>query len=192
MGRQIPVHLYQVAIQILLIQPVSHPVPETGKKAIIKYLPVSVQIEQWKEYDRLYVYLLPDKLSSFMRVSGTEGKFSEKLDELMQYGLVCIGYKDEQAYYYSQLTLQSKDYTGIALASVTKEELDIKLKAIGSLSQSPAVLKENDFFLYDIKDQKRQKHNLAIKELRDKVIALIFSCYDEAYSIKDTLLSSPK
>ena len=49
----------------------------TGKKAVIKYLPVSFQISEWNSYDQLYVYLIPDKLTSFMRLTGSGGNYSE-------------------------------------------------------------------------------------------------------------------
>jgi hypothetical protein len=158
--------------------------PGTGKKAVINYLPVSFGVEQWNEYDRLYVYLLPDKLSSFMRLTGSGGKYSEKLDELMQYKLVCLAYKDEQAYFYSMEAVQPKDYSNIALMPIEKNELDKKLNSAGTASQASAIVKENEFFQFEIVDQKRQKHNLALLELVRRTMKLIFPCYSDIGSAK--------
>jgi len=151
--------------------------PETGKKAVIKYESVSIEISQWNEYDRLYVYLLPSKLASFMRLNGGEGKYSEKLNELMQYDLVCVAYKDEQAYYYSQKDIQPGNYSAIRLMMIGKDELDEQLNSFGRQNQQDALKKEKDYFLFEIMDTKRQKRNLALQELTEKIRPVIFSCY---------------
>jgi hypothetical protein len=84
-----------------------------------------------------------------------------------------------------------KDYTGIELTAITKEDLDVKLGSTAGLSQAPALLKETDFFLYDIKDQKRKKQNLAIRELKNRTIRLIFPC-NERRSELDYAIPSVK
>ena len=150
--------------------------PETGKKAVIKYESVSIEISQWNEYDRLYVYLLPSKLASFMRLNGGQGKYSEKLNELMQYDLICVAYKDEQAYYYSQKDVRPGNYTAISLTMIEKDELDQQLNSF-SQSQGTEVKKEKDYFFFEILDGKRQKHNIVLQELTEKIRPVIFSCY---------------
>ncbi len=40
----------------------------TNKAATIKYQPVSIQIKKPEQYDGVDVYLLPDKLNSFIRL----------------------------------------------------------------------------------------------------------------------------
>jgi hypothetical protein len=157
--------------------------PTSGKKAIINYLPVSFQIEQPGEYDRLYVYLLPDKLSSFMRLDGVDGKYSEKLNELMKYKLVCVGYKGEQAFFYSQDDILPKDYLGISLSKVGNNELDRELNKTGSRDQASAMQREKTYFQFEIKDQKRQKRNQDIWELRTKFSSFLIPCYNEDYAV---------
>src|SRR5262249_23373061 len=132
---------------------------QSSKKAVIKYLPVSAEVKDWKQYDQLYVYLLPDKLNSFMRLDDKDGLYKEKLNELMKYKLVCIGYEDEQAFYYSQQVVEAKDYKDITLEAIGKEELDAKLGGSGNKGQAADLLKENDYFRFSAKDLKRQKHN---------------------------------
>jgi hypothetical protein len=152
--------------------------PATGKKAEIKYSPVSVQIAQWNEYDRIYVYLLPDRLSSFMRVNGDQGIYSEKLDELIKYDLVCIAYKNEEAYFYSVNSIKPKEYTGIILQSVSNDHLTQKLNSFNKLSQTNAILKEDDYFRFEEADRKRQKQNRVLEELRVRVLPVVFPCYN--------------
>ncbi|HET6994753.1 MAG TPA: hypothetical protein VFI06_07215, partial [Chitinophagaceae bacterium] len=119
----------------------------------------------------------PSKLNSFMRLDGAEGKYSEKLNELMQYDLVCIAYKDEQAYYYSQKEIKPGNYTAISLTMIGKDELDQQLNSFGGQNQLAELKKEKDYFLFEIVDTKRQKHNMALQELTEKIRPVIFSCY---------------
>jgi len=102
------------------------------KKAVINYLPVSFGVEQWYEYDRLYVYLLPDKLSSFMRLTGSDGKYSEKLDELMQYKLVCIATKMNR-HIFIHGWRSAKRLFQYCIDANRKNELDKKLNSAGPL-----------------------------------------------------------
>ncbi|MES1159737.1 MAG: hypothetical protein ABUM51_03200, partial [Bacteroidota bacterium] len=150
---------------------------QKARKATIRYLPVSFQVKRSSVYDRLYVYLLPDKLSSFMRLNGSNGEYSEKLNELMKYDLVCIAYKDEQAFFYSRENISPGNYSGIMMTPVNSKELEQYLNKTGNGTQSSALQRENDFFRFDIIDQKRQQHNQDLKELTQKAMYLIYPCY---------------
>ncbi|HEY6901807.1 MAG TPA: hypothetical protein VI233_14225, partial [Puia sp.] len=144
----------------------------TGKQAVIRYLPVSFQVDGAAEYDRLYVYLLPDRLSSFMRIGGSNGAFSGKLNELLKYDLVCIGYKGETTFFYSQENVVSKDYVHIGLHTASDEDWSkLRKKAVAEDLQREAA-----FFLFDIRDRQRQKKNQALQELRNKVMYAIYRC----------------
>ena len=148
----------------------------TMKKAVIRYLPVSFQIADWKSLSRLYVYLLPDKLSSFMLMSGSEGVYTEKLNELLKYDLVCIGYKGDQAWYYHQGDIRPAVYTNIQLKSVSAEELASQLNQAGNLTQAEELRKENSFSEFDIQDQKRRKRLKDLRELRIRVGRIVTRC----------------
>ena len=140
---------------------------KTGKQAVINYSPVSFTITDAKTYDQLSVYLLPDRLRSFMRLTGTNGKYTEKLNELIKYKLVCVGYyKNEAAFFYTQNNVSSNDYPAIALRAVSKSVLEQALNRGGAPDQAVAVQNENAYFQFEIKDQKRQKQNKTVKVLR--------------------------
>lgn len=149
---------------------------KTGKTATIKYLPVSFQINQPEKYDLLYVYLLPDKLNSFIRVTNTNGKYTERLNELIKYRLIIIAYKGDEAFFYSQPDIEAKAYTGIVLTKINQNDLRKKLNGKENDSQGSDIQKEMDFFLFNNLDQKRKKHNLDLQELREKVKNVIFPC----------------
>jgi hypothetical protein len=151
--------------------------PLNGKKAIINYSAVSFRIIGSAAFDRLYVYLLPDKLNSFMRLDGRDGKYSEKLDELLRYKLVCVGYRDEQAFFYSQDDIRPKDYSSIVLKEIGKNELDRELNSRGNKGKGLDMQAENNFFQFEIRDQKRTKRDHSLRELRDRVELVVFPCY---------------
>lgn len=68
--------------------------PSSGKKAVIKYEKLDINVVDVANYSQLMVYLVTDSLPCFMRVYPQNGKYSEKLNELMEYSLVVMGEKD--------------------------------------------------------------------------------------------------
>lgn len=149
----------------------------TGKKAIIKYASATFHITDWKSYDRLYVYLLPHALSSFMRVPGSDGVYTEKLNELIRYDLVCLGYKGEQSFYACDYSVQPRTYDSIRLHRFNADALTKELTRMGSVTQSQQLIQENTFFRLDIQDEKRRKHNETLEELKGRLIHMIMPCW---------------
>jgi hypothetical protein len=148
----------------------------TGKKAVIHYIPVSIAVPDWKSYDRLYVYLLPDKLNSFMRLEGTDGKYTEQLDELMKYNMICIGWKKEQAYLYGQNDVKPGEHSAVTLSAISQEQLDKELERIGSKAQMSDMREEQRYFLYVMQDNKRQKSNEEREHLTDWMYYFLNPC----------------
>ncbi|KAI9447037.1 hypothetical protein F5148DRAFT_1292501 [Russula earlei] len=109
--------------------------PQTGKRAVIQYKSVSFTIQETVNYDRIYLYLLPNKLTSFMRVTESGGQYREQLDELMRYNMICIAYKGEQAFSYSLKNIQPVNYPPIALTAIAKNQLDKQLNEMGGREQ---------------------------------------------------------
>ncbi len=150
--------------------------PFTGKKAVIQYLPVSFQIDQSAQFDRLYVYLLPDSLTSFMRVEGADGRYEEKLNELMKYDVLIIGYKENQAYWFQQTAIQPKAYTAIPLSPISSSDLEIRLNRMGKLNQGQTIQKEQEFFHLEVIDQRRRDKQAEIQILQWRVLRLLSGC----------------
>lgn len=145
-------------------------------QAIIRYDPVTIHIAEPQLYDRINVCLLPDKLSSFMQLKDSGGNYTEQLSDLMTYRLVCIAYKDEQTYFYTLDHIKPQYYSQIKLTAIDNDELDKKLHDMGSRTQASALQTEDGYFRFDIRDQKRQRHNRALQELTDRIMAVIFPC----------------
>ena len=66
----------------------------TGKKAVIKYEPLQINIADQSNYSQLMVYLVTDSLPCFMKLNEANGEFTENLNERFEYGLVVIAEKD--------------------------------------------------------------------------------------------------
>ena len=147
----------------------------SGKKAVIKYEAITISIKDEEKFDRLFVYVLPDKLNSFMRLKKEGNKYTEKLNELMNHNLVCLGYVGEQAYFYSLDGVVPKEYLEIELLPMSQSELKHNLNKYDK-TQSKSLLKDFDYQLFEVKDSIRQNKMLGRRKFRDEIKKVIFPC----------------
>jgi hypothetical protein len=159
--------------------------PVTGKKAVIKYEQLTVNVKDASTYDRVYVYLLPGKLSSFMRVQQQEGKYKEKLNELMEYRLVCMAWKDNNTYYYSIEQVKPQEYD-VALAQVDSSTLLNTMNELSRNIKGVSLYEEVAYQKFEVKEVKRQQQVNDIVALRDRIKPVVFPCMS---SITDTTTS---
>ncbi len=145
---------------------------KTGKKANIAYNEAEIHIKNKESFDKLFVYMIPNKLNSFNRMNTTDNKiFKGKLNELLQYSTFCLGYIEEQAYYVES-TL-SKGVKDVRLIKISEEDLKIKLskseKEIGE-----DIKDDIDFYKEEIKFKEKRSSNQAQDELTLKVGKYLF------------------
>lgn len=159
--------------------------PENGKKAVIKYEPLTVTINNHKNYDRVLVYLLPEELNSFMRVANKNEVFEEKLNELMTYKMVCIAYKGEESFYFSQDNVRAGSLT-VSLVKTTNADIKDNVNKISKRSQSKAMNDELNYFAFEKEEAKRQVELAKINELMNKVRPVIFPCMVAPAPAKDS------
>jgi hypothetical protein len=155
----------------------------TGKSINIKYTPVSFQINKAKTYDKLNVYLLPDKLSSFILAGLTNGLYTEKLNSLLHYNMSCIAYKNEQAFIYQKNGVEAKAYADIDLKPVNDKDLIGMLNKAGGKNQGADLVKENKYQRLMRLDEQRQKENMNSMQLNYRLRMCIFACSGTAYPI---------
>lgn len=127
----------------------------TQRTATLTYSPVQFIMLEKASYDRVYLYLLPDKLSSFMRVNDSAGVFSEQLNDLLTYRAVIVGYRGEQAWVYTQPDVKPGQYSDIRLTSVNN--LDSVLLQVSSFGQATELRREQQYFRFERKEQRRRK-----------------------------------
>lgn len=64
---------------------------QTGKTATIKYNPFTFKIKDAEKYEKIFAYMLPDKLNSYHRLNGKNGEFSFPLNDEITYDLAIVG-----------------------------------------------------------------------------------------------------
>ncbi|MBL4753161.1 MAG: hypothetical protein JKY52_06145 [Flavobacteriales bacterium] len=148
---------------------------KNGKKAVIKYEKLTVS-QQPERYDRLYVYLLPDSLNSFMRMRGVSGVYEENLNELFKYDLVCIGYKDDAISFGVIEDVQPNTEVSVDLLAISADSLEKKLKALKHTGQSKDLLSELAHRAFEMADRKRVKKEQDRQQLGYAIRPAIFPC----------------
>jgi hypothetical protein len=158
---------------------------KTSKRAKIIYEAASFEIKDFRQYDRVNVYLLPDKLNSFMRLNAdSSGTFTEKLNSEMTYRLAIIGYKKSTTFFFVETGIQPAMHRDIPLAAIDKATLDRRILTLAnpgpgntSNTQANDLINEQGFIRFDIRDQPRRKHNQDLRDLTDKLLQTLFPCY---------------
>lgn len=130
--------------------------PENGKRARIKYQDISLTITEKNSYDRIVSYLIPDQLSSFQKMNETSAGFNQKLNELIQYSVVTIGFKGEKIY--SQVMPNGKP--GTHQISLTETSAD-QIRQHFSLGQAASLDEEIQFQIFE------QKENIRVQKFKD-------------------------
>lgn len=148
----------------------------TGRRTVITYSPVYFKFTSILQYDRIYLYLLPDKLNSFIRVSDSAGVFTEKLNSLLTYRLVVIAYQKEQAFYYSQTNIQPTTYSPIPLVPMSAADIDLRLQQLGNTRQLTDLQDDQEYFRFEYHDRLRQKRDQLLRDLTDKMMNAFFNC----------------
>ena len=149
--------------------------PDTGKKAVIKYEALSVSILDRKKYDRLYIYILPDKVNSFMRLNEKDSVFTENLNELMDYSLICLGYIADQPYYFEKRSIEATNYYDLQLDVISDDKLNKKLGKFDS-NKMDDLFNELAYIRFEIDEEKRMTKIENKARLRNKIRPVIFPC----------------
>lgn len=154
------------------------------KKAVIKYKPISVQINQFDQYDRVVAYLLPNKLDGFMRMNEVGGRFTESLNELIHYKLVCVGYMGTEVFLYTNKMANLRDYN-IDLIKVDGQTLKSELNDLYDKEKTGFIIDDVLFQQFDFKEKIRRTKLYDMSVLRSRIERVIFPCHVERESSED-------
>lgn len=165
---------------------------ETGKTAKLTYNEMKLKVENAGKHDRLFVYLFPNKLSSYHRVDGQNGNFSYKLNGEFTYDLCIVGYKDDGYYFYSKKSIPAADLGSIKLEKISETKLNASLEQMNSNR-----FIKTDNISEEIKWLIREKENYSVQKLRMKMNAFrrniaftVFPCNMELGEFDDLLTES--
>jgi hypothetical protein len=163
--------------------------PFSGKTAVIRYEELTTTVTDYKSYDRVFAYLIPDKLDSYMRMPQKGETFTEKLNELMNYQLVVVAYKGVQPFYNLVGNVKPGNYPNVALAQIESSKLDNVLGKLKGDSQKQKLIDELAFRFIENKEAARQKTVKDIIDFRDRMQQVIFPC-GGTYSVADTTMAA--
>lgn len=150
--------------------------PETGKKAIIRYEEFSLSIADFEQYDAVFAYLIPDRLTSFMRMKGEKGRYSEKLNELLGYQSVYVAYKGKEIFMSDVVLVKPGNLGLISLKPSTKKESDKILSGIKGYNKESKIRDELSYQLFANTERLRAKNLSNRKEFIKRIEKVIFPC----------------
>lgn len=151
---------------------------ETGKTAKITYNPITATVKNAKDYGKLYMYLMPEELSSFQRIDPINGKFDYSLNAAINYKVVFVGI-NEKGYFISD-----ENSSLIELKSVSEKEFERTLEKISkdrqkSSTKSSDMSRELNWLKLEKQDYKEQKLRQQNAEFRRMMKGIVHPCASE-------------
>lgn len=151
-----------------------------GKTSTIKYNDFKLNVAEHDKYERLYVYLLPDKLNSYQRIGHKEGKVDYPLNDRISYNVFVLGI-NEKGYYYHEIRETNKgDFGTIQLKSIGEDAFDTRIKELNN-SRNANPMKLDD----ELEWLRLEKKNYKVQRLRqekrlflERIRKVVFPCYD--------------
>ena len=157
--------------------------PDTGKTATMTYKEVSISIEDQQQFDRIFVYLLPDGLTSFQRIEQYGNVFNEKLNSLFRYDAVVVGFKGDQTYFYRQGNVQPGQHS-FRLSAITEKELKQVLKS-GVKDNSVEMYNEYEFQLFEQQEVRREIELRKKRDFITQIMTVIWPCGEGRFAIAE-------
>jgi len=150
-----------------------------GKNAKIAYEEMTVEVSNEANFDRVLTYLLPKELTSYQRVTKRDGaKFTETLNEFMEYDLLVVGFKGEEVSLVLEEGVSPKAYE----LSLKPSSMD-RLNALMTESGKGMDARKN--LTSSIKNKIRQKvltdkmkPYKEMQRFRNELAGTLFPCYD--------------
>jgi hypothetical protein len=153
--------------------------PHSGKKAVIRYEPLTIKLTNAPDFEQVSVYLVSDSLPCFMQINGGNGIYSEKLNELMSYSLVVVAQKGKKWFYYKYDKIKPGTID-VQTEAISEEQLRTNLDYGFTASIGKDFRNEIDFMIethaYTISRQARQKQ----EEIDRKIMHVIFPDFTES------------
>jgi hypothetical protein len=161
-----------------------------GKTSIIKYNDFSLTVTNHKDYERLFVYLLPNKLNSYQRIGHENGKVDYPLNDKISYDVVILGMNETGYYYHEIRQIKEGTFGEISLSSISEDEFEKRISQLNK-NRLDSPMKIND----ELEWLKLEKENYKVQRMREeerrfleRIRKVVFPCYeynrDESIEIK--------
>ncbi len=162
---------------------------KTGKKAIIEYKMLEIEVSTQELFDYSVVYIIPSQLKTFLLLNQSNGLYSYSCNELVDYKLVYIAYKGKQAYLYSLDKAKQGRYVPM-LVPIGENELKDFLNSFDTTTSASNFEMELSFVQSEIKWKEHDKRYKLNQVLLRKLWPTVYPCvnggsvYTDIYPIE--------
>ncbi len=152
--------------------------PVTGKTAQITYEPLTVEVKEPAQYDKLFIYLFSREINSYQRLDFKGGKLNYNLNGDMNYSAALVG-MNEKGYFYHQINeLKAEDLGILSLEKISEKEFDKRINILNDHRTDKAMsLKDELKWLFkeqaNYKVLQKRRENAAF---RAQIRPTIYSC----------------
>lgn len=154
----------------------------TGKTAIIKYNPFTFKVKDHEKYERIFAYLLPDKLNSYHRLDDNNGTFNYSLNDALKYDLAIVGIGLDGFSFVKRIRVKQGDLGTVTLHPISEVKMNNTIYDLN---------KKRGMSAFDVVDelkwlQKEQRNYVELKRQEDerifraKVRPSIYPCAQRA------------
>lgn len=159
--------------------------PDTGKTAQITYNPFEATIKDAKKYGKLFMYLMPEALTSFQRINPSNGKFEYALNNDIKYNIVFVGINDDGYFIAEQKSIiGTKNLSSeqpIDLKSVSEKEFERTLEKLSkdrqkASTKSQDMSAELNWLKFEKADYNEQKLRQKNAEFRRIIKGIVHPC----------------
>lgn len=149
--------------------------PKSGKTATLTYVPLTVEVEGRQGYDELSVYLVPAQLNSYQRMREQGSGFTEQLNSIFSYDLVCLGIKGGMRFA-TRSSVNAPGKIRVALEPKDENELRALLRDQGRVEKD--LLEEARYLQWSAGDRQRRSADRRREELMQAIRPVVFPCWD--------------
>jgi hypothetical protein len=151
-----------------------------GKTSTIKYNDFSFTVENHENYERLYAYLLPDKLNSYQRIQHKNGKFDYPLNNEITYDIVVLGMNESRFYYHEVNQINEGSLGKINLKTISEIDFEKRISQLNEnrLDAPMQIADELNWLKLERKNYQVQKQRQAKRAFLERMRRVVFPCYE--------------
>lgn len=152
--------------------------PVSGKRVKITYNDFSFDVTDSDKYIKLYAYVFPDKLNSYQRIEGKNGKFTYPLNDDLIYDIAVVGITEEGYEYFQKMTFKTGELGNIALNKVSEKVMKASIKQLNRkrIGKPMRINEELEWLMKERKDYKEQKLRKKMEGFRRELEGRIYPC----------------
>ncbi|MCB9224493.1 MAG: cytochrome c [Crocinitomicaceae bacterium] len=162
-------------------------IKNNNKTTKIDYLSWQLIVTDAEQFNRINVYNIPKEFNTYVKISGTKGKYNYTLNSRLSYKTVVIAW-NENGIFYSFDSATTPGEKIVKLESISATEWSkIVNEEISSIN---AMSDELNYIELSQKDLKRQNINQFKKKLLKEVQPVIFPCWvDKSLVVTDSTVT---